>query len=76
MLPTRKKSCGCRNIVITLIDRDSPLLGVNECNRLFSTVIAKQGTRLYSYCSFAYSALASLRVGMSGAASFQRAKKS
>jgi hypothetical protein len=28
------------------------------------------------YCSFAYSALASFRMGMSGSASFQRAKKS
>src|ERR1700730_13977256 len=28
------------------------------------------------YCSFAYSALACLRTGMSGSASFQRAKKS
>jgi hypothetical protein len=29
-----------------------------------------------SYCSFAYSALASFRMGMSGSASFQRAKNS
>ena len=29
-----------------------------------------------SHCSFAYSALASFRMGMSGSASFQRAKKS
>jgi hypothetical protein len=28
------------------------------------------------YCSFAYSALASFRMGMSGSASFQRARKS
>ena len=28
------------------------------------------------YCSFAYSALASFSMGMSGSASFQRAKKS
>ena len=28
------------------------------------------------YCSFAYSALASFRVGMSGSASFQRLRKS
>src|ERR1700731_734688 len=29
-----------------------------------------------NYCSFAYSALASLRMGMSGSASFQRVRKS
>ena len=29
-----------------------------------------------TYCNFAYSALASFRMGMSGSASFQRAKKS
>ena len=29
-----------------------------------------------SHCSFAYSALASFRMGMSGSASFQRARKS
>ncbi len=28
------------------------------------------------YCSFAYSAFASFRIGMSGSASFQRARKS
>ncbi len=31
---------------------------------------------LSSYCSFAYSALASFRMGMSGSASFQRVRKS
>ena len=30
----------------------------------------------YDYCSFAYSALACLKIGMSGSASFQRLKKS
>ena len=34
---------------------------VNECNRLISPT---------DYCSFAYSALASFRMGMSGSASF------
>jgi hypothetical protein len=31
---------------------------------------------LTDYCSFAYSALASFRMGMSGSASFQRVRKS
>jgi hypothetical protein len=34
------------------------------------------GTDLRPYCNFAYSALASFRMGMSGSASFQRAKTS
>jgi len=34
------------------------------------------GGTLSRYCSFAYSALACFRMGMSGSASFQRAKKS
>ena len=34
------------------------------------------GSDLRPYCSFAYSALACFRMGMSGSASFQRAKKS
>ena len=44
-----------------------------ECNRLVSTVIKQQATRQYSsdYWSFAYSALASFRMGMSGSASLR-----
>lgn len=34
------------------------------------------GRTLFSYCSFAYSALASFRIGISGSALFQSAKKS
>ena len=58
---------------------------VNECNRLFTTIKdfycagnrAMEGSEAHPcYCSFAYSALASFRMGMSGSASFQRAKKS
>ena len=36
----------------------------------------RASTRSRYYCSFAYSALASFKMGMSGSASFQRAKKS
>jgi hypothetical protein len=40
-------------------------------------VFAHLGMReLGRYCNFAYSALACLRMGMSGSASFHRAKKS
>ena len=35
-----------------------------------------RGARLVDYCSFAYSALASFRMGTSGSASFQRVRKS
>jgi len=38
-------------------------------------VMESQGG-LFGYCSFAYSALASFRMGMSGSASFQRVRKS
>jgi hypothetical protein len=40
------------------------------------TQCAKRAGLELCYCSFAYSALASFRMGMSGSASFQRAKKS
>jgi len=36
----------------------------------------RQGQGLFRYCNFAYSALAYFRMGMSGSASFQSAKKS
>jgi len=36
-------------------------------------LVDSQGSR--SYCSFAYSALACLRIGMSGSASFQSVRK-
>ena len=42
-----------------------------------STLTMKEDLQLSaSYCSLAYSALASFRMGMSGSESFQRAKKS
>jgi hypothetical protein len=45
--------------------------------RVFAAIIAgsRNALRLV-YCSFAYSALASFRMGMSESASFQSAKKS
>jgi hypothetical protein len=62
-----------RKIAITLIDRD------RECNRLITTTTGKQYRQDFpatgSCCSLGYSALASFRMGMSGSASFQRAKK-
>ena len=36
----------------------------------------RHGTFAINHCNFAYSALACFRMGMSGSASFQRAKKS
>jgi len=36
----------------------------------------KHRSERWNYCSFAYSALACFRMGMSGSASFQRLKKS
>jgi len=50
---------------------------VNVLALLGSTAVAQgSGRRTRGYCSFAYSALASFRMGMSGSASFQRVKKS
>ena len=58
---------------------------VNECNRLFTTiknVYVAAGKSVEGsedqpfYCSFAYSALASFRIGISRSASFQTLKKS
>jgi hypothetical protein len=48
--------------------------GVFECDRLVSA--RGSGKRSPGYCSFEYSTLASFRIGISGSASFQRAKKS
>ena len=47
--------------------------GENRCCRgqFRRDIVARRG-----YCSFAYSALASFRIGMLGSASFQRARKS
>ena len=41
---------------------------------MFNAAIAFQNARLY--CNFAYSTLACFRMGMSGSASFHKAKKS
>ena len=54
--------------------RDSNRGSSSKCRCETDDGPKKNGCR--SYCSFAYSALACFRMGMSGSASFQRAKKS
>jgi hypothetical protein len=47
-----------------------------QTGRLPITLIYLPRVPGHCYCSFAYSALASFRMGISGSASFQRVKKS
>jgi hypothetical protein len=63
-----------RNIAISLIDQRSK----REMAWLRQLVFFNKATSrtFSSYCSFAYSALASFRMGMSGSASFQSVRKS
>jgi hypothetical protein len=66
-----------RNIPISLIDRvlsvNAWLLHLTGDLHAPSSIL---GNSWNGYCSFAYSALASFRMGMSGSASFQRVRKS
>jgi len=42
----------------------------------FQSAVERSDGNTLTHCSFAYSALAAIRMGMSGSASFQRVRKS
>jgi hypothetical protein len=56
-------------------DRDRTFVNARR-NRLHVSEADVANCVALSYCSFAYSALASFRMGMSGSASFQSVRKS
>src|ERR1022692_1508160 len=60
-----------RKIAISLIDPRKGVLSVMACLHQLSLDSEPAGRTFSCYCSFAYSALASFRMGMSGSASFQ-----
>jgi hypothetical protein len=61
---------------IILIAPQPGVLSENAWLQQLALHSKRRGRTFYGYCSFAYSALACFRMGMSGSASFQSARKS